>query len=340
MWSKIRKRIGKSEKEKASREVVCKNCETVFTGYYCPHCGQSISDFDRPFSFLFYNFVGDFFAFDERFFKTTIDLLFKPGYLTKEYFEGRRVRYAPPFRIFIFASFVLFLLLEVLTNRGLDAMLDADLRDQASAVDSLNMPAVDSMLRVELKDVPVGDSAQLNLNSNLKTLFGGNIRQGMATEAERLEQELKTETDKAERKEKRELIQLLRSPEQIKARILKYMSWAFFLLLPVFALILKLFYIRRNQNYIRHLIFSIHIHSYLFILMILIIGMYLTLSVNFGIVTLILSLTFPIYTIIAMKKFYGQGIGKVVAKFVGMSFIYNTIFLGIFLFVIVEALNL
>ncbi|MCE4564520.1 DUF3667 domain-containing protein [Maribellus sp. CM-23] len=339
MWSKIRNKLFRAEKEKASEPVVCKNCATEFVGHYCPHCGQSVSDYDRPFSFLFFNFLGDFFAFDERFFKTTVDLMFKPGFLTKEYFEGKRIRYAPPFRVFIFTSFVLFLLLQIYTNRGLQNVLHFDLHNQET-FDTTAVAAIDSMLTLELGEQTEGDSTgSVDAILTMDSFRKGDVQSWLETAAAQKEKELKEETDPERRKEIQDILRVLRSPEQVNARILKYMSWAFFLLLPIFALILKLFYIRRRQNYIRHLIFSIHIHSYLFVLLIIITGMYLTLPYKLGLVTLILLLSFPVYTILAMKNFYRQGIGKAIVKFLGISFIYNTIFLSFVIYVIIEALQ-
>ena len=105
-WFNFIKNKNKKQNETSSENVTCKNCETVFNGKYCPECGQSITDYDKPFTFIFYNFAGDFFSFDARFFRTFGALLVKPGSLTAEYFKGRRVKYAPPFRIFIFMSFM------------------------------------------------------------------------------------------------------------------------------------------------------------------------------------------------------------------------------------------
>jgi len=114
--------------------VQCKNCDCEFQGYYCPNCGQEITEFNRPISFVFYDFMGNFFAFDTRFFKTFWNLLVRPGFLTIEFFKGRRVRYSPPFRVFIFLSFVLFLLLQLVSYKGLDSILDSSLNDPANIV--------------------------------------------------------------------------------------------------------------------------------------------------------------------------------------------------------------
>jgi hypothetical protein len=102
----------------------CLNCGYEFRGHFCPDCGQEVAEFNRPFGFVIYDFMGNFFAFDTRFFNTFKYLLFYPGFLTKEFFKGKRTSYSPPFRIFVFLSFVLFVLLSFLTNKGLEKDLE------------------------------------------------------------------------------------------------------------------------------------------------------------------------------------------------------------------------
>ncbi|HKJ79206.1 MAG TPA: DUF3667 domain-containing protein, partial [Prolixibacteraceae bacterium] len=57
------------------------------------------------------------------------NLVFRPGFLTKAFFAGRRVRYAPPMHFFIFVSFTLFLLLQVFTNRSLETLMNKNISD-------------------------------------------------------------------------------------------------------------------------------------------------------------------------------------------------------------------
>ena len=331
-------------------KIICKNCETKFDGKFCPNCGQSVKDFDQPLSFIFYNFAGDFFAFDIRFFKTFIILLLKPGFLTKEYFEGRRVKYAPPFRIFIFASFILFLLLQIYTNKGFTTILDSTWSDENGlAIDSVKWAEIDSILNVDiaisdsdslLNEVDTVDESEMELNLNLDTFRDTrDLRHGLIKLAVFLEETLKTETDLKKREKLNESIRMCRAPEQATAKIIKYMSWAFFLLLPIFALILKLVYIRRKQNYMRHLIFSIHIHSFIFVILTFIVGLHLIFANNLGVVSIILLLFIPVYFIIALKKFYGQGIIKVIMKFLTVSFLYNIIFWIIVGFIFLDVLS-
>lgn len=361
MWSKAKALFTKNKPKTDYENVICSNCETQFSGHFCPNCGQALKDYDKPFSFVFYNFAGDFFAFDTRFFRTIVALLFKPGFLSKEYIQGRRVKYAPPFRIFIFVSFVLFLMLQTYTNRGLTTVLDSDLSNTKFGLDSTSLGAVDSLLNLAQADmdsteVAVVDSVLTNYGVVIDTTNGEvnldfianlaafrdtrDLRNGLSKYAVILEKKLENEQEPKERASIIKQIRVCRSPEQVMAQILKYISWAFFILLPLFAIVLKLVFIRRKQNYMRHLIFSIHIHSFIFVVLILVVGIHMVTSKNIELLTSLLILTIPVYVVIAMKKFYEQSIGKTIAKFIVVSFSYNIIFLIVILTAALNALYL
>ncbi|MFY9151834.1 MAG: hypothetical protein WAO52_07470 [Prolixibacteraceae bacterium] len=189
----------------------------------------------------------------------------------------------------------------------------------------------------------VQDSLSKNGN-DLKIDFSdfksGNIRDNLNKLASRMEEKLKTETDPAEIKKLNSYIIMCRAPEIVISIILKYLSWTFFILLPLFALILKLFYIRRNQFYIRHLIFSIHLHSYLFLLLIILISLNLLFHSGIIWVGTILLLSFPVYFILALRKFYGQKLGKIILKFLGISLIYNTVVWAAVAFVFLKSIGI
>ncbi len=327
--------------DSGSENVTCKNCETKFSGHFCPECGQAFREFDKPFSFVFYNFVGDFFSFDTRFFKTISYLLFYPGKLTNEFFAGRRVRYAPPFRIYIFISFVLFFLLQILTNRGINNVLDTDLIGKnIITTDSSSVSIADSLLAEinTINDSIIGKSSPISINTDVgKT---NNLREILNTLATELEDDLETEQNPKTRARLQEFIRLCRSPKEAMAKILEYTSWAFFLLLPLFALILKLLYIRRYQNYIRHLIYSVHIHSFIFIDFILLILLKLIFGSVSGFIVLLVLAIIPLYFIISLKNVYGQKWGKVIGKFLGISILYSLVFWTVIGFVFLNALSL
>ena len=86
----------------------CLNCGTQLTGQYCGQCGQrALSRFISIWELLRDAF-GDLFELDSRLWRTLAPLLARPGLLTKDYLEGRRARYMPPFRMYLVLSLLFF----------------------------------------------------------------------------------------------------------------------------------------------------------------------------------------------------------------------------------------
>lgn len=322
----------------------CPNCDQEFQGYYCPSCGQSATEFDRPMGFVFYDFMGNFFSFDSRFFHTFRDLLLRPGFLTVEFFKGRRARYAPPLRIFIFLSFFLFLLLEIWTNKGLKQVLDAPLPGLGETItsDSIQKSLSDSASQKEAlvmdKDTSGTVSGDVDINGMIVTLGSGNIRESMLSVASRLEEKLGETTDQSDREQLINMINIIRSPDHLVASMLKYLSWASFILLPLFALFLKLFYFRQKVYYIRHLVFSVHLHSFMFLLLGLVLAINLLFPGATGLLSLWLLWVIPVYIYMASLRFYKQGYMKTLVKFLMLATIYSIILTVILVIVFTNAL--
>ena len=94
---------------------ICKNCDTSLTGLYCSNCGQKNSEIKKLREFLS-EFFDAFFSLDFRIFTTLKYLLFKPGFLTREYWAGRKERYLVPLRLYLVVSFCTFVLLPFVTG--------------------------------------------------------------------------------------------------------------------------------------------------------------------------------------------------------------------------------
>lgn len=331
--------------------VKCQNCGHEFKGHFCPNCGQEVAEFNRPFGFIIYDFVGNFFAFDTRFFRTFKYLLIRPGFLTAEFFRGRRMSYSPPFRIFVFLSFLLFLFLQILTERSLDADISKLNSDESNkeliTKDSVDVKKVlKERIEYEVDSANLkiigadGDTSRIQLDLDDVLFSKGNIREKLNQIATKLEASLSTAKTEKERQKRLSYIAMCRNPEIVVSNVMKYLSWAFFILLPLFALILKLFYIRRKQNYIRHLIFSIHLHSFLFFILIVITGLRLIFDTGLSTISGILLIAFPVYFVIALHKFYGQRYLKSFLKFFGISVIYNVVLFSVVLFVFLKSLQI
>jgi len=92
------------------KEKDCLNCGTIVQGKYCHACGQENIEPKESFWHMVTHFSYDITHFDSKFFETLKDLLFKPGFLSKEYMTGRRASYLHPVKMYVFTSALFFLL--------------------------------------------------------------------------------------------------------------------------------------------------------------------------------------------------------------------------------------
>ena len=82
--------------------------------------------------------AGRYVALDGRMWRTLIGLLFRPGFLTREYFAGRRRRYIRPARLFLVLSIALFALLRFTSTPPpfVDRDLSQAVRDEIAKEDT------------------------------------------------------------------------------------------------------------------------------------------------------------------------------------------------------------
>lgn len=124
--------------------------------------------------------------------------------------------------------------------------------------------------------------------------------------------------------------------EQIITYIVKNFPLMMLVLIPIFALIVKLLYIRRNQLYIKHLVHALHLHTYAYFVY----GIFILLTVfvvtdeDIGeILNTIGFLIVTIYAFISFLKVYKQHWFKTIVKFNIVGGIYC---FSIFLFFLLE----
>lgn len=91
------------------RGSCCRNCGARIGERFCTVCGQLGADFQRPVWDLVASSLGDMFALDGRLWRSLPMLLLRPGRMTRDYIDGRRARFVPPFRLFLLASVIFFL---------------------------------------------------------------------------------------------------------------------------------------------------------------------------------------------------------------------------------------
>ncbi|MBO0934028.1 DUF3667 domain-containing protein [Fibrella aquatilis] len=127
-----------------------------------------------------------------------------------------------------------------------------------------------------------------------------------------------------------------KSEEEIEeaqsSKVIKYISYSFFLLMPLVALFLYLFY-RRNKAYyyVDHLIFSVNLHTVFFLLTIILVLLleYTPLFVYIpkgGVLLLLFAAGPALYFLLSLRTVYRQSWGLTIAKFVGLAVLYSLAF--------------
>lgn len=309
----------------------CPNCgfDLLKDENYCPDCGQKNTDLNLSLLEIIKDFSGDYFTFDSKLFNTMGPLLIKPGKVPEDYIEGKRVSHIPPLRVFIFLSFITFFLWGLSFQGSSENDSEYTLVELTDSTTNHNNQAfLDSINESNLLDIKfTDDSLTLDTNKREYLSYIFNKENDPLAIADSI-------VGDSNRVIKHFVYQGLRMYQAEKGTVTKYflgnISIVLLLLQPFFALLLKLFYIRRKSFfYIEHLVFSLYFHSFILLSTIFLYFLYFFINSEFLILWLILISI--VYLLIAVKRFYKQSWMKSIFKSVGVSFFYLTIIFPAFL---------
>ena len=291
-----RKEKKKESMEAASREPrTCTNCGHVDTGKFCSECGQSLTGIDKPVRDLLHDLL-EIFNLDRSIVKTIVPFLIKPGFLSSEYIAGRRKKYLSPVKFYLFMSIVFFFLA----------------RD-ASHLSNENMGVMRYTIGPDSNQTVITDDSTI-----MEILASDSLYYSMASPVDSSDQ---LAMEKSERF-RQNALKVMTNKQILLDNFFKFLSYSMFFLMPVFALLLQLLYIRRRHYYIEHLVFSINMHSFaLFVLSVmLLVGLFIKGEDDFlGFFLLLL----PVYFTIGMKRFYKQNLFKTLLKEFILAFVYT-----------------
>ena len=294
---------------------ICKNCENEFTGHFCNNCGQSAKDFDRPVSVLIVDAMANMVAFDTRVWKSLKSILFKPGEMALDYISGKRVRYMPPFRLYLFISFIFFLLLRLSVNSDSNIKL-ISVQDKEEGV------------KTEKSIDVVPESVA---STDLKT----NDLKPREVKTDKLKKSKNTKNTK-------KIEDIKANKELYISRFFTYLSWALILMMPLYAMLLWFLFRKYQRHYLGHFIFSLNQHAFLFFIFSIQIIITLIFPAKETIYEAWLLLAFPVYQIIGARKLYRAKWSSVVLKMGLAFFVYQMIVLSsivLLLYIIFYNLN-
>jgi len=235
--------------------IICPNCGEEEVGKFCPNCGQSNKDYNKPIKEIFGDLL-DSINLDIRLLNTLIPFFTKPGFLAQEYFKGKRKRYVPPMRMYMFVSIIFFFLIQFVDNNKLkDNMLNFDNEPSENNISlSLNNNlSQDSLYNIEGISEEVNDTAK---NSEVITLanFG-------EQDLEKMKQDVLEDTTSTDAEKEIAIggINAYEKKDLFFNKFMKNISYVLFLLMPFFGLILALILWRSKKLYVNHLIFYLWI---------------------------------------------------------------------------------
>lgn len=252
----------------------CLNCDTPLTGKYCGNCGQRDLPARQDLGDLLINFISSFYSFESKFFKTFQYLLFRPGKIVVEYNAGKRESFYHPARMYVFLSFVFFLLMSIFASTddlGLDNDENFNPKDSVKA-DSI-IAKVDSIVTAETGTSVKPNDFKIRYNSgqedddvpDAKTVKEYDSIQNTLPEEKRhnfverfFERKVIELEAKGKDKEKEMTKQLIDDAVSNIPRML-------FFLMPIFALLLKVLYIRRDYFYSEHLVFTVLYYDFIYL---------------------------------------------------------------------------
>jgi hypothetical protein len=214
---------------------LCLNCGTPVAGNFCPSCGQETTLHVPSAGEFLHEFVGHYVALEGKLWQSLVLLLFKPGRLTLEYLQGRRVRYVLPLRLYLTFSIIFFALFKFggVEFHSNDTKPRAQVQAEARKVrDELRKAAAEATHKGEAPKVAAGAGA--------KAADKGDVFDVLDSEEKQ---------------------------HQVKAAFYGYAPYAIFALMPVFAFFLKLLYLRSGRRYGEHLLFALHTNGFAFLML-------------------------------------------------------------------------
>jgi hypothetical protein len=344
----------------------CKNCDTILEPSYdyCPKCGQEVTD-NLTFGVLFSKTISDYFSVDARFFRSFFPLLFKPGILPRRFVDGKRLYYLHPAQFYLFISVVFFFLFSFSIRKADNQMTEVFKkgieRDSIQVSrDSLKLSPNDSLQLVKTKEMlkmnkekwgipddemQVIDSVMTetaenpeSINRSLNFDFGKGVLDSLIAINAPMDDKLraigmKDDASAFNRKIYEQMYKLyVQRGGGIVQTFADTIPVAMFLLMPIFALLLKIFYWKRG-NFAHHMVFSFYFFTFLFTSFCILILANKIIDVPIGL-EVIITLSYVFYLIIALRNFYrsswfGAFVKANIISFVYMLLILPVAFVGI-----------
>jgi hypothetical protein len=320
----------------------CENCGAPMAGPFCTKCGQHAVDYRRSFRHIIFDVLDSFLSWDSKFFATIGWLIARPWHLTNEFLAGRRVRYVHPLRLYLLASILFFFVVnywaksihadpsKLSTEDRADIAADPDIPPEVKAriqrtldakgvaqPEKQTSPSPEATLTPQ---TPVIASPSPSVTSPSPSGDFGPLLQ--------LDKKPSTGFERwLEQRAKEKMGEHGSKMALFIATLFSNLPYMMLCCIPLFALVLKVLYARKRTFYIDHLVYALHIHSFAYLAIILIV--LITIGLNRSIpgtlagwIIAALWITFAAQIFLSIRRVYRQGWFFTIFKFLLGGFAY------------------
>jgi hypothetical protein len=307
-----------SRTKNRTKSASCPNCHVVFAddhSNFCPNCGQENHTHKLPVKHFALELLESFTHFDTKVLATFKDLISQPGLVIKNFNDNKRARYVPPIRIYAFTSFAFFLILSFTVNKKVEnALEDMAKYFQKAATAPLKAQIlgqyieVDSLTNRELFALPSLTNELIDSTLRCKKIETNWISTRILHTIVKIGKGELTLAD-------------------VYKKFIKSSSYAIFVFMPIFALLMIPLYRKRHYFYSEFLVFSIYFHTFLFSVFSILIIFFRFINVDFEIIATLLLLGMVVYLGLSLKRVFEDSIPVTVIKTVLLSLTYSFLLL-------------
>ena len=305
----------------------CPNCGSARSLGFCAHCGQNDRDYVRSLPTLVWEIVREAFDLDSRMLRTLKLLVLRPGELSAEFSRNRRASYSSPIRLYLFASLLFFFVLSVTTKPESPERDDAVIRFKTEQAETLDLTALKATLSPQRREKVDEILSRARYPGAKSFVYGlgqwANYRKDELTEVERFYVS--------------QGVDWLHTPELAAERLGNNLPISMFFMLPVYALLLAVFYRKKRRFYVEHLVFSIHVHVVAFAVF-TVLALVPEAMIG-GILDRILLLALAAYHFAALLRYYGNGAALTTVKWSFLTLIYAIMLIPGFLLTVFVTLS-
>ena len=278
---------------------------------------------------MLWQLIQEAFEVDGRITQSLYLLFLKPGALSTAFSNNQRASFISPIRLYLFTSILFFFVaaLEAPDIRNSDFTIDPP--EEVTEIDSVSVTkfkeTLDPKFHEHVDRIMAGEGFSRDTLTNYINEYV-TPRTAAPSSFEAFFDE--------------RVVSTLDDPFGFAEDFVEQLPVALFFLVPAYALLLKLLYVRQKKYYVEHFVFALHLHSFAFILFTTMLLIPDTEAQPWAGIETAVQLGFFVYYFVALKRYYNQGALKTTFKYIFLLNAYSVLIIPAVIFVMLTTFAL